>query len=670
MMSRDTLVHARMRKEKLVLFTAPSDQGDILQDFLDWHLELGVDLILAMDHGSTDGSTDILERYSKTHPVVWYPVPERDITKYSPADELATLARDKYGADWIIHCDADEFLCTGGRDLRTLLAQADRDNLTLINVPRRTVTGSRLEPGQRATTELTLRIDQTVYLTLDQILSWNLPVPFVFVEVGGHLIVRASAFDRYGGGAHGATTTYGQSGSIDGLYILHYAIRDFESLRVKVDNTKSWLAANTHLEPTQCWHWRRWIHLNEQGLLRADYDQQFPSPDRAQELIATGACAVDRTVADWAERRAAQRTVSIPVMRPRLPEAPELLPYLSRIDSSRVYSNFGPLTREFETRLAGHFGVNGNMLTTVANATIGLTLALLAQHVKAGTLCVVPAWTFVASAQAAVAAGLVPHFVDVDRDTWALEPEMMDGIIASAPGEVGAVMPVMPFGRRLNFGGWDAFQARTGVPVVIDAAAGFDALTATNTPAVMSLHATKAFGIGEGAFVLATDRAIVKAVRTRANFGFDGQRDATVHAINGKLSEYHAAVGHAALDEWPRARSEWFTVAGLYRDHLECRRARLQDGFGQSWISSVCVIELADQDVASVEARLRRAGIETRYWWSDGAHAHQSTRHFSRTAVPVTEYLARSTIAVPFYRDMRAEDVERVVTCLFAEDNR
>jgi hypothetical protein len=288
---------------KIVLFTAPSDQGDILQDFLDWHLDLGVDLILAMDHGSTDGSTELLDRYAKTRPVVWFPVSERDIRKYSPADELAALARDRYGADWIIHCDADEFLCTSGVPLRQVLAQAERDGLTLINVPRRTMTGPLMKMGEKATEVLTLRIDTGPSPTPAEQLSWDLPVPFAFLDVGDHLIVRASAFERYGTGAHVGTTTFGRSGAIDGVYILHYAIRGFETLQKKVMNTASWLSVNSHLNPGICWHWRRWIHLNEQGRLRNDYEQQFVSPERADELIRDGICAVDRTVADWVESR-------------------------------------------------------------------------------------------------------------------------------------------------------------------------------------------------------------------------------------------------------------------------------------------------------------------------------------------------------------------------------
>ena len=106
--------------------------------------------------------------------------------------------------------------------------------------------------------------------------------------------------------------------------------------------------------------------------------------------------------------------------------------------------------------------------------TQGLTLALTAQAAKPGTLCAMPAWTFVASAHAAVNAGLIPYFVDVDIETWALDPAGLAEHIAQAPAPVGAVMPVAPFGEPISVAPWDAFRADTGLPVVIDAAAGFE----------------------------------------------------------------------------------------------------------------------------------------------------------------------------------------------------
>ena len=356
---------------------------------------------------------------------------------------------------------------------------------------------------------------------------------------------------------------------------------------------------------------------------------------------------------------------AVPIMRPKLPAAPSVLSYLSEIDASRIYSNFGPLAIRLEHRLAEHFRVGDHAVTTVANATLGLTLALMAQRVTPGTLCVIPAWTFVASAQAAMLAGLIPYFVDVDPRTWALEPDAIDDIVARAPAEVGAVMPVAPFGKPIDLRAWDRFRSRTGIAVVIDAAAGFDAVEATGTPTVVSLHATKVLGTGEGGFVLCDNRDLVVDVRRRMNFGFHGSRDAAVPAFNAKFSEYHAAVGHAALDEWDRARAEWLLVSSRYREALQLSSAaRVQQGYGATWVSSVCVLGLTGTDADRLERRMAAAGIETRRWWGHGAQAHCSTSAFPRAPLPVTEELSRATLGVPMSRDLKPADIDRVVECI------
>src|SRR5947207_10784452 len=201
----------------------------------------------------------------------------------------------------------------------------------------------------------------------------------------------------------------------------------------------------------------------------------------------------------------------IPIMRPKLPCAERLAPYLQQIDESRLYSNFGPLAVGLEQRLAAHFGIAGAAVTTVANATLGLTLALTAQGARPGTLCAIPAWTFIASAHAAMMAGLVPYFIDVDVASWALDADRIGDALAGAPGPVGAVMPVAPFGARIDIAAWDRFRAHSGIPVVIDAAAGFDTLVPGEVPAVVSLHATKVIGTGEGGFVISKDATLIGA---------------------------------------------------------------------------------------------------------------------------------------------------------------
>jgi dTDP-4-amino-4,6-dideoxygalactose transaminase len=357
----------------------------------------------------------------------------------------------------------------------------------------------------------------------------------------------------------------------------------------------------------------------------------------------------------------------IPIMRPTLPSTDRLAPYLKSIDASRQYSNFGPLAVSLEDRLAEHYGLNQGTIATVANATLGLAIALSIQQPAPGSLCVMPAWTFVASAHAAVMAGLVPYFVDVEPETWTLDASKLLDEITRAPARVGAVMPVMPFGLPLDIAAWDAFRSRTGLAIAIDAAAAFDSLTPGTVPSVVSLHATKALGIGEGGFVASTDAAIREAVRTRTNFGFHGSRQAQVAAFNAKLSEYPAAVGHAALDEWDRARAEWIDAASAYRRALRgSNQIRPQQGFGEAWISSACVLRFAQPAVDRIEGSLADHGIETRRWWGAGAHAHPATASFPRTATSVTEALARSTLAVPFYRDIKAAEIGRVAEVVLA----
>jgi dTDP-4-amino-4,6-dideoxygalactose transaminase len=359
----------------------------------------------------------------------------------------------------------------------------------------------------------------------------------------------------------------------------------------------------------------------------------------------------------------------IPVMRPKLPSAEKIAAYLRKIDSTRIYSNFGPLASSFEDRLAAHYRLDRGTVTTIVNATIGLTVALAVQNPRPGTLCVMPSWTFVASAHAAILAGLVPYFVDVDPQTWALAPEDMNDAVARAPGEVGAIMPVVPFGRGIDVAAWDRFRSHSGLPVVIDAAAGFDSIRPSATLTVVSLHATKVLGVGEGGFIVSTDTALIQNIRALENFGFAGTREAITPAFNAKLSEYHAAVGLAALDDWTERRKDWMTVAKRYRDALsESNSLWFQEGFGTDWITSTCVLRFADASADRVESQLAAASIETRRWWGRGAHAHPATASLPRGPLPHTELLARATLAVPFHPDLGAADIQRISAAILGAE--
>lgn len=223
-------------------------------------------------------------------------------------------------------------------------------------------------------------------------------------------------------------------------------------------------------------------------------------------------------------------------------------------------------------------------------------------------------------------------------------------------------MPVMPFGRPLDLLAWDAFADETGLAVVVDAAAGFDSLVPAGGAAVVSLHATKAFGIGEGGVVVARDEGFVREARRLANFGFALDRRSTVPATNAKLSEYGAAVGLACFDGWEARRSLLGALARRYvAAAADSPEIRVMPGFG-AWAPSTCVATLESRSAVSVAEALDRESIETRRWWSDGCHAQPAFASFgSASDLPVTRMLATLAIGLPFFPDMTDAAVERVV---------
>jgi dTDP-4-amino-4,6-dideoxygalactose transaminase len=355
----------------------------------------------------------------------------------------------------------------------------------------------------------------------------------------------------------------------------------------------------------------------------------------------------------------------LPVLKPQLPRAASLLPYLEAIDARRWYSNAGPLVIQLEEQLSRKLGFGDGGVVTAANATVGITVALLARRVAAGSLCIVPSWTFVATPHAVRAAGLTPWFHDVDRRTWALNPDEVMETLKRMPRPVGAIVVVSPFGAPIDIDAWQAFEDRTGILVVVDAAAGFDTVRPSRIPLVVSLHATKILGAGEGGFISSTDTRLLARFRAGCNFGFQGERIAMLPALNAKMSEYHAAVGLASLALWHQTRQQHARITEWYlRIIPRLDRVSLQPDYGHGWVSATTSILLPPRSAGAIAAHLRRSGIETKAWWGEGCHRMPAFMDFPRSALPVTEELGARVLGLPHFPDMQKRDVDQVANTL------
>jgi dTDP-4-amino-4,6-dideoxygalactose transaminase len=355
----------------------------------------------------------------------------------------------------------------------------------------------------------------------------------------------------------------------------------------------------------------------------------------------------------------------LPVSRPMLPRVEEMLPYLRRIDERQWYSNYGPLVQELEERIGEHYHAAPGGAVTVCNGTAGLTAALLAESPERGSLCLMPSWTFSATPQAALAAGLTPYFLDVDPGTWIPDPGRARQAAARLKDRVGAVVVVSPFGAPVDHAAWEKFRQDTGIPVAIDAAAGFDTAPVCALPAMVSLHATKIVGAGEGGLVLTRDSDLRKRVQAASNFGFQGDRCSRGVALNAKMSEYHAAVALTSLEQWPRIRRRHAAVMQWYRDGIaEIPGAALPPGYGSGWVTGTTSVVLPEGVLPRVCRALTGQGIETRQWWEQGCHAQSAFAGYPRDPLPVTESLGRRVLGLPHFPGMRHEQTAYVLETL------
>jgi dTDP-4-amino-4,6-dideoxygalactose transaminase len=362
----------------------------------------------------------------------------------------------------------------------------------------------------------------------------------------------------------------------------------------------------------------------------------------------------------------------VPVLRPRLPPSERLLPYLRRIDESRVYSNWGPLVGELESRLSERWRLSPEATTSAGSGTAALVGAILASAGRATSrspLALMPAFTFSATAVAVELCGYQPHLADVDPQSWMLDPDAL----ATHPAleRVGTVVPVAAFGRPVSQAPWLEFRERTEVPVVIDGSASFDRILEAQDsflgeiPVVLSFHATKSFATGEGGCVVSTDTDLIARVTQALNYGFRVRRDSEVPSLNGKMSEYHAAVGLAELDGWTAKIRGLEDVAARYHAHSE--EVEVPGRLVTSPDVSACyvVLECGDRGEAQrVERGLRRSGIDYRLWYGGGLHRQPQFAESPNDDLSTTENLLPRLIGLPLAPDLDERVVARVVGAL------
>jgi len=256
------------------------------------------------------------------------------------------------------------------------------------------------------------------------------------------------------------------------------------------------------------------------------------------------------------------------VTKPFLPPLEEFIPYLEKIWENKILTNCGPFHDEFEKRLAEYLGVDH--IALFANGTLALVTALQALRIT-GEVITTP-FSFVATSHSLLWNAVKPVFVDIDRDTLNLDPNKVEAAITP---QTTSLLPVHCYGHPCDVEAIHRIAENYNLKVIYDGAHAFGvrdeggSILRHGDLSVMSFHATKVFNTFEGGAVVCRDAKTKALIDRLKNFGFVGEVTVVAPGINGKMSEFNAALGLLQLKYVDAAISRREEVDRTYRALLE-----------------------------------------------------------------------------------------------------
>jgi dTDP-4-amino-4,6-dideoxygalactose transaminase len=370
--------------------------------------------------------------------------------------------------------------------------------------------------------------------------------------------------------------------------------------------------------------------------------------------------------------------VPIPFIRPNPAHLPDHHEELTAIREAGIYSNYGPVNTRFEQALTEQLfgGVGG--CVTVCNATVGLMLAIreAVGEPVAGErrYALMPAFTFAATAHAALWAGLTPLLCDVDEETWLPCAASEEALLRRYAGRVAVLVPYATFGNNLDLGRYERLSREYDVPVVVDAAASLGSVdedgrgfgTGCRHTIVYSMHVTKTFATAEGGVIYCADRERLARLRAMGNFGFGLPRTATMAGLNAKLSEIGALLALAKLGEFEPLVERRAALATAYRRLLPELGFQRETGRRCAYqFMPVLIGEAQALRRAELIAGLAAQGIGVARYFSPHLFDQPYFRERCVSGeLAATDRLSRRALSLPIFDGMTQEELEMVCSAV------
>jgi dTDP-4-amino-4,6-dideoxygalactose transaminase len=356
------------------------------------------------------------------------------------------------------------------------------------------------------------------------------------------------------------------------------------------------------------------------------------------------------------------------VNKPFLPPKEEYEALISKIWETRWLTNMGPLANELEDRLKQHLNVENLLFLT--NGTIALQMAIKALDLK-GEIITTP-FSYVATTSSIVWEGCKAIFVDIDAESLNIDSDKIEEAITE---NTSAILATHVYGNPCDVIKIEKIAKKYNLKVIYDGAHAFGveidgkSIFEYGDISTCSLHATKLYHSIEGGFVVTKSASLNKKLSYIRNFGHNGPEKFAELGINGKNSEFHAAMGVINLKYINSIHEKRKLLTDKYNELLTSFRAIKpvwHNAANLNYSYYPLVFESEELMLECIDMLQKNDVFPRRYFFPSLA---KSLPYIERKNIDITDDISKRILCLPLYFDLTLDEVDLICRLLLRIQN-
>lgn len=357
----------------------------------------------------------------------------------------------------------------------------------------------------------------------------------------------------------------------------------------------------------------------------------------------------------------------IPVTKPFLPPLKEYKDYIDQIWNRNWLTNNGPLVNQLELNLKNSLGLKH--LLFVGNGTIAIQMAIKALELS-GEIITTP-FSYVATTSSIVWENCKPVFVDIDVNNFNINHKLIEKAITD---KTSAILATHVFGNPCNIDEIEGIANRHNLKVIYDAAHCYGvkykgkSIFNFGDISTVSFHATKLFHTIEGGAVIAQHPSYLSRLASLRNFGHDGPAKFSSVGINGKNSEFHAAMGLCNLnyiDDLMTKRKEQYNYYKYKLENLNCKFQSINLHADYNYAYMPIIFSYEEVLIKSLNYLKRHEIFPRRYFYP----SLSKLSYVDVYDTPVSDGISKCVLCLPLYNDLSKEEIDMIARHLLRIQN-